>query len=101
MRAVIFLAVIVTVVADLPPSLPVPIVLEKATPVQVLLYLYDVVLTSYMSLEVNNEGNALNSYLCPGGKPKLLSGVCPPTDNKTDTSIKELRDLFGGDYDYN
>lgn len=86
MRVVILLVVIATAVAELSPSTPVPVVLEGATPAEVLLYLYDVVLTSVMSTESNDKGGGImNGHKCPGNMPILKStGMCAPTTEKPD-----------------
>uniref|UniRef100_A0A2H1W5D0 SFRICE_035050 n=1 Tax=Spodoptera frugiperda TaxID=7108 RepID=A0A2H1W5D0_SPOFR len=59
MRAVILVMAVASAVAALDlnsPDIAVPAVLEGAAPEDVLLYLYDVVLTSFMQNEPNNQG---------------------------------------------
>ena len=75
MRVLIFLVAIATAVADFPHSPPVPTVLEGATPVEVLLYLYDVVLTSQMTKDINNSGGVFYAT-CLNSTNKLASGKC-------------------------
>uniref|UniRef100_A0A2A4IW23 Uncharacterized protein n=1 Tax=Heliothis virescens TaxID=7102 RepID=A0A2A4IW23_HELVI len=55
----------------------IPVTLAGATPADMLLYLYDVVLTPYMLNDDNGEGGALGSQLCRGGKSHTTSGRCP------------------------
>ena len=87
MRAVIFLIVIATAAADFPPPIPVPITLNDATPSDVLLYFYDVVLTSYMTLEINNAGSVFNNLNCIENGTKTKSGACAPKNEDVDYSV--------------
>ncbi|KAF9822817.1 hypothetical protein SFRURICE_000886 [Spodoptera frugiperda] len=89
MRAVILVMAVASAVAALDlnsPDIAVPAVLEGAAPEDVLLYLYDVVLTSFMQNEPNDQGGLFQGSNCPGGSPSLKSGKCPdptpvPQDN--------------------
>ncbi|PZC82495.1 hypothetical protein B5X24_HaOG210244 [Helicoverpa armigera] len=56
----------------------IPVTLAGAAPADILLYLYDVVLTPHMLTDTNREGGgALPSPYCPHGKPPTKGGHCP------------------------
>ena len=89
-RAVFILVAVAAAAADLSgilPSIPVPTTLEGATPADVLLYLYDVVLTPYMTKIINGQGHVMYGNDCPGGMSKLSDGTCPPVTAAPDLSV--------------
>ncbi|KAH9641861.1 hypothetical protein HF086_011611 [Spodoptera exigua] len=80
MRAVILVMAVASVMAEIAhvnPDVAVPTVLEGAAAEDVLLYLYDVVLTSFMQNVRNNQGSIGIGNRCPGDLPRLPSGICP------------------------
>ncbi|KAJ8727145.1 hypothetical protein PYW08_015542 [Mythimna loreyi] len=74
MKAVIFLIAIGTAIATLGPADKVPTMLEHATPADVLLYLYDVVLMSHTSKSLNEQGSSLRTPKCPEHMTRTASG---------------------------
>lgn len=77
----------------------VPEILEAATPADVLMYLYDVVLTSHMTTAVNEQGVPLISPKnCDGNMPFLLNGKCAPTT--TTVSPEAVKNVYSYEFDY-
>uniref|UniRef100_A0A2A4IWR4 Uncharacterized protein n=1 Tax=Heliothis virescens TaxID=7102 RepID=A0A2A4IWR4_HELVI len=81
MKSVVILLVLSIAVGDMyvaGAADDIPMTLASATPADMLLYLYDVVLTPHMLTDDNGEGGpVLGSTLCPGGKPPTKGGHCP------------------------
>ncbi|PZC82497.1 hypothetical protein B5X24_HaOG210246 [Helicoverpa armigera] len=84
MRAVMILLALSIAACDMcvgGASDDIPVTLAGAAPADILLYLYDVVLTPHMLTDRNREGGPLvGSSLCPGGTPRTKSGQCPLQD---------------------
>ena len=73
---------VATAAAELPSSTdPVPAVLEDATPADVLMYLYDVVLKAYMNRDTNAQGLTSTKW-CPGGMLTFEDGRCAPPSSQ-------------------
>ncbi|XP_022829289.1 uncharacterized protein LOC111358402 [Spodoptera litura] len=80
MRAVILVMAVASAVAELAhvsTDIAVPTVLEGAAPEDVLLYLYDVLLTSFMLNEPDKEGTIGPGIKCPGNVLRRPPGICP------------------------
>lgn len=99
MLSVILLVTVATAVAELTPMESVPTILDHATAADVLLYLYDVMLTSHIPAGDNNEGGITElKHLnrCPDDMPRFSnSGNCAPTTAKPITY-----DIYDYSYDY-
>ncbi|KAF9822816.1 hypothetical protein SFRURICE_000885, partial [Spodoptera frugiperda] len=93
MRAVILVMAVASAVAGLDlnsPDIAVPAVLEGAAPEDVLLYLYDVVLTSFMQNEPNDQGSIGTGVTCPGRLQPLLSGKCPDPKDEPGSDYSDI-----------
>ncbi|PZC82496.1 hypothetical protein B5X24_HaOG210245 [Helicoverpa armigera] len=94
MRAVMILLALSIAACDMcvgGASDDIPVTLAGAAPADILLYLYDVVLTPHMLTDTNTEGGTIPSPQCPGGMPRTKSGQCPPHK----IPITNLFKLFG------
>ena len=97
MRAVILLIAVATAAAELPSGTePVPAVLGDATPADVLKYLYDVVLQTYMIWEANEQGGHFDTIACVGNTPLLKNeDACAVTTTPVNPSI--IKQFFDRD----
>lgn len=98
MRAVILVMAVASAVAALDlnsPDIAVPAVLEGAAPEDVLLYLYDVVLTSFMQNEPNDQGSIGTGIYCPGYGRLQLKHSCPnPESSYTTEKNAAIEDIY-------